>query len=72
MAIVVPTSDTTNYPAYQACVALLAAVAATSSAPHKYALQQRLSQAYAELIDALMASGKLTSTNLFAAGTYGT
>jgi hypothetical protein len=72
MAIVVPSTDIKNYPNYVACTTLATAITNTSSGPHKAALQQRLVAAYAELIDGLMASGKLTSTNLFNVGTYGT
>ncbi len=72
MAIVVPTTDVVNYPKYAECVALLATVSATSSSPHKVAAQDRLKQAYAELITSLMHGGKLSPVNLFAAGTYGT
>ena len=72
MAIVVPTTDTKNYPKYAECVAVLAAIPLTTSTIHKAALQDKLRDLYAELITTLMHSGKLTSTNLFAAGTYGT
>lgn len=72
MAIVVPSNDKVNYAKYQECVALLAAVTATTSTAHQVSVKDRLNAAYHELIVSLMASGKLTSTNLFAAGTYGT
>jgi hypothetical protein len=72
MAIVVPSTDSKNYAKYQECVAVLAAIPLTTSTVHKAALQDRLRDLYAELIVSLMASGKCTSTNLFAAGTYGT
>jgi hypothetical protein len=72
MAIVVPATDIKNYPKYAECVNILAAIPLTSSTIHKAALQDKLRDLYAELIVALMAAGKCTSTNLFAAGTYGT
>ena len=42
MAIVVPTTDTKNYPKYAECVAVLAAIPLTTSTIHKAALQDKL------------------------------
>ena len=72
MAVVVPASDLKNTPKAAEVTAVAAIVTATAAGPSKDSAQQRQIAVNAELVDALMASGKLSPLTILSTCTYGT
>ena len=72
MAVVVPPSGGLLYAKYQEVLTITADLAAITSTAHQVALQQALVKAQRELVDTLMAAGKLSPAGILTAGTYGT
>lgn len=72
MAVTVPSTDKKNSDKAVSVTAITASLAIVTSTAHKPALSAALDQAQRELVDSLMASGKVSAAAFLAAASYNT